>query len=99
MDETLRGKGRYRLDEAKARIAELEETLRELGPLVGTMLDEEWFWQWTPDKGGWVLREPGGYKCLGGDCVWSGSDHHEPTCHVSKLGNAVRRAQKVLDAD
>ena len=34
---------RINLDEAKARIAELEEALRQLGPLVGTMLDEEWF--------------------------------------------------------
>ena len=29
-DKPLRGKGRYRLDEAKARIAELEEVLRSV---------------------------------------------------------------------
>lgn len=87
------------LDEAKARIAELEEALRELAPLVGTMLDEEWFWQWTPDKAGWALREPGGHKCQGGDCLWHGADDHEPTCHVSKLRNAMRHTRKLLDGD
>ncbi len=89
--------GKEEVSRLQARIAEMEKALRELSPLVGTMLDEEWFWRWTPDKAGWARCELGRHRCQGGDCVWKGSDDHEPSCHVSKLRDAMRRVRKVLE--
>ena len=57
---------------------EIEQLIEDLGEFIGTVLDEEWEWMVTG-------RDDPPSRCLGGNCVWGGSDVHEPDCIITKV--------------